>query len=298
MARIDTLTNFLTDVADSIRTKTNKTDNIHPKDFDTEIESIPTPENSYILVTASANALLTCDDQTYQLTNNETKHTFTVTLGNHTVTSTKNGETLTQTVNVDVTGVYEISLIHSKLPLEYQEVSYIQSTGEQGLDTSIIAADIGKWVLDVQFDTLDDQINGVLKLTGNKAFDIGVIGNKFFMRNGASNDVSVAADTLRHTFIIDVNTSQMFIDGVIVSTARDTIPSYTLHFFERGGTSPTYKCYEKFYKSQIYNWEGILLADFIPCYRISDGKTGLFNVVNNQFYISNTGVEFVLGEDV
>lgn len=40
MARIDTLTNFLTDVADSIRTKTNKTDSIHPKDFDTEISKI------------------------------------------------------------------------------------------------------------------------------------------------------------------------------------------------------------------------------------------------------------------
>lgn len=40
MARIDTLANFLTDVADSIRTKTNKTDSIHPKDFDTEISKI------------------------------------------------------------------------------------------------------------------------------------------------------------------------------------------------------------------------------------------------------------------
>lgn len=40
MARIDNLTNFLTDVATSIRTKKGTTDKISPKDFDTEIESI------------------------------------------------------------------------------------------------------------------------------------------------------------------------------------------------------------------------------------------------------------------
>lgn len=42
MARIDNLTNFLTDVADSIRSKTGKSETIAAEDFDTEIESIET----------------------------------------------------------------------------------------------------------------------------------------------------------------------------------------------------------------------------------------------------------------
>lgn len=40
MARIDTLANFLTDVAAAIKNKTGKTDPITPANFDTEIESI------------------------------------------------------------------------------------------------------------------------------------------------------------------------------------------------------------------------------------------------------------------
>lgn len=40
MARIDSLTNFLTDVASAIKEKTGKTDMITPANFDTEIESI------------------------------------------------------------------------------------------------------------------------------------------------------------------------------------------------------------------------------------------------------------------
>lgn len=45
MARTDTLNNFLTDVADSIRTKKGTTDSIPASNFDTEIESIETSEN-------------------------------------------------------------------------------------------------------------------------------------------------------------------------------------------------------------------------------------------------------------
>lgn len=41
MARIDNLNNFLTDVADAIRTKTGSSDTISAEDFDTEIENIP-----------------------------------------------------------------------------------------------------------------------------------------------------------------------------------------------------------------------------------------------------------------
>lgn len=42
MARIDTLANFLTDIAAAIKAKTGKTDPITPANFDTEINNIPT----------------------------------------------------------------------------------------------------------------------------------------------------------------------------------------------------------------------------------------------------------------
>lgn len=45
MARIDNINNFLTDVADSIRTKTGKSNKISASSFDTEIASITTSED-------------------------------------------------------------------------------------------------------------------------------------------------------------------------------------------------------------------------------------------------------------
>jgi len=49
MARTNNLTNFLTDVADSIREKTGKSDPIACEDFDTEIESIETGGGDFII---------------------------------------------------------------------------------------------------------------------------------------------------------------------------------------------------------------------------------------------------------
>ena len=54
MARTDTLNNFLTDVANSIRTKKGTNDTILASNFDTEIESIETSENL-------SDELSTCD---------------------------------------------------------------------------------------------------------------------------------------------------------------------------------------------------------------------------------------------
>lgn len=47
MARIDTLTNFLTDVATAIRNKKGTTDKIKPSNFGTEILSIGGGGNYY-----------------------------------------------------------------------------------------------------------------------------------------------------------------------------------------------------------------------------------------------------------
>lgn len=67
MARIDNLTNFLTDVAISIRTKKGTTDKITPKDFDTEIESIqsggrePNLQEKSVTITENTTTEITPD---------------------------------------------------------------------------------------------------------------------------------------------------------------------------------------------------------------------------------------------
>ena len=62
MARIDTLGNFLTDVATAIRNKKGTTDTIPASDFDTEIDSIETGGSSTVTKGIIINE---CDDKGY-----------------------------------------------------------------------------------------------------------------------------------------------------------------------------------------------------------------------------------------
>ena len=55
MARIDTLSNFLTDVADAIRTKSGSSEQIDAEDFDTEIENIPSGSGNNAFIDTSKN---------------------------------------------------------------------------------------------------------------------------------------------------------------------------------------------------------------------------------------------------
>lgn len=67
MARTDSLNNFLTDVADSIRTKKGTTDSIPASNFDTEIESIetgstPNLQSKSITITENGTQNVTADE--------------------------------------------------------------------------------------------------------------------------------------------------------------------------------------------------------------------------------------------
>lgn len=65
MARVDSLNNFLTDVANSIRTKKGTTDAILASDFDAEIESIetdPNLQNKSITITENGTQNVTADE--------------------------------------------------------------------------------------------------------------------------------------------------------------------------------------------------------------------------------------------
>lgn len=59
-----------------------------------------------------------------------------------------------------------------------------------------------------------------------------------------------------------------------------------------------------FSKIKLYSFkitrEKSLIADFIPCYTVSDGTPiiGLYDVINNQFYTNQGEGAFVKGNDV
>lgn len=195
------------------------------------------------------------------------------------------------------------------LPKEYQAVDYIESTGTQWIDTGIIANGNTKVDLDFQIVTITAAfMYGSRVSTSKDAYTLNV--------NGAGNLVSLygsgadgygasytlcVADTKRHT--VNKNHRSLYLDGV-------GIGAYEKQTFITPGNLELFACYNngtkgylpsqmRLYSCAIY--DGVtqgsrkLLRDFIPCYRKSDGKVGLYDFANDKFYGNSGTGEFIMG---
>ena len=194
-----------------------------------------------------------------------------------------------------------------RLPTEYQEVAYLESSGSQRISFGFAASKVGRWELTAKFLAItSNQLNGCFYSNTSTAIDIGIYNGKFFMRNGAVNTVTKTADTEKHVFVVDQLTKQCLIDGEIVSTSYSTLGKNVAYpqLFARNEQNSfssiiTTLCYEKLYESIVFDVNGIKVSHRIPCYRKTDQKPGLYDIVTNVFHINQmSGSDFTVGPDV
>ena len=203
------------------------------------------------------------------------------------------------------------------LPEEYQEVEYIESTGTQRINTGYIPKINTKMELDLSFSGDFDISSGTVG-TGTffSSSDNGNVfsvnfgsaasqGNNLFtwfdknQANGGSihyYDTNDSVRTKRSTMmyekgIFKYGTSNQ--KTVAVKTVDHTTPLYLF------GTSA--KNFDR-YNMKVYRLkfseDGVLVSDYVPCYRISDGKVGLYELVGGTFHTNIGTGEFNKGAEV
>lgn len=187
----------------------------------------------------------------------------------------------------------------SLLPKEYTQVDYIQSNGTQYIDTTFIPTNNSKWVLDSQFNETSTQFNGRFENNENprgQRFDIAIAADGYFYLNGGNNTKTIVADTNRHTFVLDMKNGIASIDDSNFDLSMQTFngqrPAY---LFARRANTIEYYCNEKIYNCKFYE-NDVLVMDLIPCYRNSDNEVGMYDLVNNVFYINKGTGTFTYGQ--
>ena len=192
----------------------------------------------------------------------------------------------------------------SQLPIEYQEVEYIQSSGTQFIDTGFVPNDNTKIMLvftnnnattgnyDCVFGTRTNASNAntfALWIDSNRCFGA-------FYGTGQSITLfptSINA-TAKHTATMKGNVAE--IDSVsITCPAVSSSPTYSF-YIGACNTAGTADYFSKIliYESKIYDNE-ILVRDFVPCYRKADNVAGLYDLVNNVFYTNSGSGVFAVG---
>ncbi len=213
-------------------------------------------------------------------------------------------ESMTEHLTNAWNNVDSLELHTKKLPKEYTQVDYIESHGEEYIDTGVNADNNLRVVLDFAYTSisLSNQNIGAIRLeSGNNArYHILLGGSPTTNRTRVFvNDNGYWAiddDTNRHLYDINPLIGQVLIDNTsytIPSNIKDVGLNFWL--FGRNSTSTIYLSRVKQWACQMY-YENELVRDFIPCYRNSDNEVGLYDLVNDTFYTNQGTGAFTYGQ--
>lgn len=217
-------------------------------------------------------------------------HTWDVDYHSPSESTTVSGGTITPTfadlkaledgTAVGITLPVDIGENSKILPDGYTQLDYIQSDGNQYIDTGVLGSDINKVVVDFQFtssqSTTEQEVAACVD-DGNK-LQIGWYASSFITAGGASySQTSYSART--------------------IGTASPIgSPSNSLYLFaQHEGNSANWKVKAKLYSCTISSASGFV-RNFIPC-KDSSGTVGLYDIVGNKFYQNNGSGSFTAGPE-
>lgn len=188
-----------------------------------------------------------------------------------------------------------------RLPLAYQEVEYIESTGKQYIDTGIKLTNNYSVTIDYQitsipksgerkglFGGLEANVAryGSLVSPTTRMLEFGYgVGNTYYQ--------TAIPDTNRH--VIEQKKNKVYIDNSLIYTFEKA--TFTMSTNAPLGTF-NYVNYTpilaRYFSSKWWNGD-TLVRDFIPCYRKSDGKAGMYDLVTGTFFTNSGTGEFLYG---
>lgn len=193
--------------------------------------------------------------------------------------------------------VYYVAEWGGRLPSEYQEVEYIQSSWECRIDTWYI----GNWT----YQKLLYKFNPVTYTSGwdSTAF-FGTVpngqnyltassdGTKFQFWCGDSDIYlwSMARDTvyevedIRDNWNLSVKINWTTYTGTYTWSLNSTNQMPLFCFLRNINNYIRHATNTKLYYFKIYTSANTLVRDLVPCYRKSDNVIGMYDIVNNQFY--------------
>lgn len=218
----------------------------------------------------------------------------------------------------------------SRLPREYQESEYLVGNGGQYINTEIVLTK--GCVISIRFMTQNpaptSQVLYGWRYRGsyNNQYQLFVNNedpNQRLLGVGKTVDASPRscwANGVETTMIFDTDSNKLLINGTdfmqrypnsfsyangtcFDDNGSSTIPPFLFSFNKLGAAAAFAKGQKIFKYSVTIN--GAFIQNFVPCYRESDSKPGMYDLAgsicsltNSPFYINAGTGEFLVGPDV
>jgi hypothetical protein len=191
-----------------------------------------------------------------------------------------------------------------EVPEGYTRVEYVESNGNQYIDTGIVPGSDTKVEFDYALTSLDYQSeNGWGSSGDQESFLWQFWPNSKNMGVSVSDNwtqihVTTVGDLNRHKLILQ--SGSQIVDGEVVGT--DTISNtatteqtmYIGAMHVEWDSSPANYAYQKVYSAKIWNGS-TLVRDYIPCVRNSDNIAGYYDTVSGIFIPSASSTDLIAG---
>lgn len=168
---------------------------------------------------------------------------------------------------------------------DYQEVSYIQSTGYQSINTGINGTTAYGFYLEFMPTYLNQgwqsYLSGVLD-----NFTIGSFGElaKCYLRiANAEISRNYTTETTKYNKV-SYNNGIINWNDTITNLSNRALANQSgnIILFNNTGLSRYSSCRVKILK--LYDEDGIMICYLVPCYRKSDNVSGMYDILRGQFY--------------
>lgn len=185
------------------------------------------------------------------------------------------------------------------LPSAYRQVTYIESTGTQYIDTGLIPNQDTKVYAKFKLtEVASNFVFGARYSSQQRACYVAGAMGPLSLRWGAQPTLSYGTtDTNLHE--VTMGKDGIYWDGVLLENPADTEFTCPNNFYIFASYNNGTVAYGKTHIYTLKLWDnGTLIREYIPCYRKNDNEIGLYDMVENKFYTNQGAGTFLKGADV
>lgn len=190
--------------------------------------------------------------------------------------------------------------VDNSLPAEYTQVTYIQSSGSQYINTGFKPNQNTRVVMDAQLTTVaaSQFYFGTRTSSGTVNFNFLADTTTALRSDYGESKVTTTAIPLNTRVTIDKDKNVCKINSTTVTNTASTFQcSFDLFLFAADESgSAKYFSSARLYSCKIYD-NGTLIRDFVPCVNEA-GAAGLYDKVKGKFYANVGSGSFSVGSAV
>lgn len=188
-----------------------------------------------------------------------------------------------------------------EMPTGYEQLEFIQSTGTQYIDTGINVSTLVNPVMSItmQYTTVEaNKKSGAAVSSSGTQFTIGIDATKAFSCSAGNNATLGAADTVKHTFVLDTQNGTCSMDDTTQNLTVGNLSTINKSIYVGGINGISGRIGKAKYYGFTLTSNNQVIMNLVPVRQKSDNAIGMYDTISKTFYTNMGTGNFTAGNVV